>query len=291
FEYATFDEYVDYTSENKIQQRSNNGGTVLARVIEIGGGKAVLTFSREDYFYRENFLKKASNMGDILLMEPIKVGTTWTLKDGRVKTITGTNVKVETPSGTYMTVAVKTDYGVGNTSINYYAPGIGLVKVLTYGEDFEVSSSLSEIQRDIKLKHTIRFYYPSATDGVLLYKDSEVSFKTNDITRKVLETAYKQLPEGFSGKVFSENTRINSLYLNDDGMVYLDLSNDFVTEMNAGSDYEAMLLQCVANTFGSYYGAERVILTIDNGLYESGHIKLEKGQYLTVKTENSVEIT
>ena len=128
------------------------------------------------------------------------------------------------------------------------------------------------------------------TDGKLYYKDREISFKTNDITRKALEAAYKELPEGISGKVFSDNTKINSLYLNDDGKVYLDLNKEFITEMNADSGYEEMLLQCIANTFGSYYGVDKVILTIDNHLYESGHIKLEKGQYLSVKTEGSVEI-
>ena len=40
--------------------------------------------------------------------------------------------------------------------------------------------------------------------------------------------------------VFSENTRINSLYLNRDGMVYIDLNRAFVDDMNAGSGVEAL---------------------------------------------------
>lgn len=86
-------------------------------------------------------------------------------------------------------------------------------------------------------------------------------------------------------------TKINSLYLNEDGMVYIDLSREFLTEMNAGSGYEAQILQCVANTFGSYYGSDKVIVTIDNNLYESGHIKLAQGEYLTVDTKESTEIS
>ena len=108
----------------------------------------------------------------------------------------------------------------------------------------------------------------------------KIDFHTNDVTRKVLEAAYK---ENAPATVFSPNTRINSLYLNDDNMVYLDLSGDFITEMNAGAGYESMLLQCIANTFGNYYNVQKVILTIDNEPYSSGHIFLEKGEYLEVK--------
>jgi len=289
-EYASYDVYVDYTSETRVQQRLNNGGTVLARVVEIADGKVTCVYSREESYYRENSLLKSDGRQEVLLMDPIKTGTTWTLIDGSVCTITGTDVSVETPSGTYSTVAVETAYSSGGKSVEYYAKSIGLVKTVSSGEGYEVSSSLSEIQKDVPFTQTVRFYYPDGNDGNIYYKDLELSFKTNDVTRTTLENAYKQQFEGVPGTVLSENTKINSLYLNDDGMVYIDLSRDFVTEMNAGSGYEAQILQCVANTFGTYYGSDKVILTIDNDLYESGHIKLNQGEYLTVDTKESTAL-
>jgi hypothetical protein len=60
--------------------------------------------------------------------------------------------------------------------------------------------------------------------------------------------------------------------------------------MNAGSSYEAMILQCVADTFGGYYYADRVLLTIDNALYESGHIAFEQGEYLTADPEGALPL-
>ena len=289
-EYASYDVYIDYSAATKVQQRINNGGTETVRVIELANGKASRVFSREECYYRENFLDKTNKADEILLMEPIKTGTSWKLSDGSVRTITGTNVKIDTPLDAYTAISVETVHTDGGTTTDYYAKELGLVKTVSKGVGLEVSSSLSEIQENTVFKQTMRFYYPNINDIKLYHKDSEISFKTNDITRSVLEAAYKKQLEGQPGKVFSNNTKINSLYLNDDGMVYLDLNKAFVTEMNAGSGYEAMLLQCAANTFGSYYGADKVVLTIDNGLYESGHIKLEKGQYLTVKTDESVEI-
>ena len=289
-EYASYDVYIDYTSETRVQQRLNNGGTVLSRVVEIADGKISCVYSQEESYYRENSLLKSDGRQEVLLMDPVKTGTTWTLIDGSVCTITGTNVSIETPSGTYSAVAVETVYSSGGKTVEYYAKGVGLVKMVSTGEGYEVTSSLSEIQKDVPFTQTVRFYYPDGNDGKIYYKDLELSFKTNDVTRTALENAYKQQFEGRPGTVFSENTKINNLYLNDDGMVYIDLSREFLTEMNAGSGYETQILQCVANTFGSYYGAGKVILTIDSGLYESGHIKLNQGEYLTVDTDSSSSV-
>jgi len=60
----------------------------------------------------------------------------------------------------------------------------------------------------------------------------------------------------------------------DENIVCIDLNTAFLTEMNAGSEYESMILQSIANTFGQYYDSNKVILTIDNQLYSSGHILL-----------------
>lgn len=288
-EYASYDLYLDYTTDTKVQQRINNGGTELVQVIEVADGKVTRLFRQEEVYYRENFLNKTDGAQEVLLMEPIQAGTSWTLSDGSVRRITGVAVPVDTPSGSYSAVCVETA-GTNGTTTDYYAKDVGLVKTVTAGDGYEVSSSLSEIQENAPLTQSIRFYYPNINDDKLYFKDREISFSTNDITRKVLEAAYREQIPGQPGRVFSEHTRINSYYLNRDGMAYLDLSADFLTEMNAGAGYESMILQCIANTFGSYCGADKVILTIDNSLYASGHIALEKGEALHVQTDGCVPL-
>nr|WP_225877723.1 GerMN domain-containing protein [Alkalibacter mobilis] len=131
------------------------------------------------------------------------------------------------------------------------------------------------------------FFYPSLDDETYYYQTKPVEFETNDITRKVLEKEYKNESPS---TVLTENTEINWLYLNNDGMVYIDVSGDFVTEMNAGAAYESMILQALANTIGNYYGVERILLTLDGDLYESGHILLQQGEYLTVNMEDAEEL-
>ncbi|NLF28113.1 MAG: GerMN domain-containing protein [Clostridiales bacterium] len=283
-EYASYDVFVDYAQDTKMQQRVDNGGTVLARVVEVKEGAAKIVYTREEAYYRENFLNKEPNADEILLMEPLVEGTRWALADGRERRIASVSAPVSTPSGDYTAVEVVTASENGTTA-DYYAMGVGLVKsVFRYG-DFEVISALAAVEEDAELVRTIRFFYPDANGETVKSAEAPVRFRTNDITRTALERAYRAASPF---PVFSENTRINSLYLNRDGMAYIDLNRAFLDDMNAGSGIEALILQSVANTFGQYYGVERVLLTIDDELYESGHIALRKGEYLKVRPEGGL---
>ena len=279
-EYAFYDVVLDYFEGSKMQQRVDNGGTVMAKVIEVRDGVAKLVYTRPEVYYRENFLTQKKNTNEILLKEPLRAGTKWKLPDGRERRINSTSVSVSTPSGDYKALEVVTK-SKDSTTTDYYVKNVGLVKMVFKTGDTEVSSTLEKIEKDKPFVQTIRFYYPDADGNSGKSVEKQVSFRTNDITRIKLAQAYRDALAGKS-KVLSKNTKIASLYLNRDGMVYIDLNRAFVTEMNAGSGYESLILQSVANTFGIYYGVERVYLTIDNKLYESGHIALKKGQYLKV---------
>jgi len=284
-EYAFYDVVLDYWQGAKMQQRVDNGGTVTARVIELKNGAAKLVYTRSEVYYRENFLTQKSNSSEILLKEPLRAGTKWKLPDGRERRISSTSASVSTPSGDYKAIEVVTKSKYSTTT-DYYAKGVGLVKSVFKSGDTVVSSSLLKIEKDKPFVQTIRFFYPDVNADRIKSVEKQVSFRTNDITRFNLVQAYKDALVN-KATVFSKNTKINSLYLNRDGMVYIDLSRAFVTEMNAGSGVESMILQSVANTFGGYYGVQRVYLTIDNKLYQSGHIALKKGQYLKVRLDEA----
>jgi hypothetical protein len=288
-EFASSTVYTDYISGGKFQQRVDNGGTVMANVYELKDGKLTKVFSRGEAYYRENLLEKNNEDVEVLLMEPLQKGTTWTLVDSKVRTITNTDVNISTPAGEFQTIEVTTE-GTDEKIIDYYAKGVGLVKSVFIAGDQEVTSTLSKIEEKVALEQDIRFYYPNIDDGKLYYQNKKITFNTNDITKSMLESAYKEAVNETLGKVFSANTKINSLYLNNDNAVYIDLSADFVKEMNAGSGYEEMLLQSLANTFGDYYHTNKVYVTIDQNPYESGHFSMGKGDFLTVDTTNSVEV-
>ncbi|WP_284037630.1 GerMN domain-containing protein [Neobacillus sp. 114] len=288
-EFASYEVYNDYISEEKVQQRIDNGGTVMVNVLELKDGKLTKVFSKGETYYRENLLKANNDEKEVILMTPLAKGTTWTLKDGRVRTISNTEVDITTPTGKYKAIEVTTK-NTKDKTIDYYAKNVGLVKSIFVSGGTEISSTLTKMEENVPLVQIINFFYPNIDDGKLYIKSKQIKFYTNDITRKVLAEAYKEPINNQLGVVFSKNTEINSLYLNQDGIVYIDVNQAFRDEMSAGAAYEEMLLQSVVNTVGQYYQTAKVYLTIDNKPYESGHISMKKGEYFKVQTQNSIEM-
>lgn len=286
-EYASYDVYPDFTSENQVQQRIDNGGTVIAKVIALSDGKLVQTYSSGETYDRENGLNKTGEE-EVLLAEPIVKGTAWTLKDGSTRTITGTSASVSTPSGQYDALEVTTQ-GTNGTTIQYYAKDVGLIQTVYGSGESQISSTLGSIEKDVPLTQTVRFFYPDTDQDKIYYEEKKVDFYTNDLTKDVLAKAYREVPSG-AAKVFSENAGINRLFLNDDGSVSLDLNRAFLTEMNAGSGYESAILQCLANTFGDYYHTDKVVLTIEGSPYSSGHFKFQEGEFLQADLSNAIQL-
>jgi hypothetical protein len=287
-EYASYSVWVDYIKNNRIQLRKNNGGTEAAVVLENSNGELKIIFSKEECYYREDFTSKPSNKDEILLKEPLKKGTAWTLSDGRKRYISNIDVPVTTDAGSYKTIEVTTE-DKNTKTIDYYALNIGLVKTVNSSNGTEITSSLKKVEEDSSLIQNVKFYYPNVTDGKLYFITKKLTFKTNDITKMTLEKNYKEIPKKELGKVLSTNAKIKSLYLNDN-VVYVDFTKELVSEMNAGSGYESMILQSITNTLGNYYSVSKVYITVEDKPYSSGHIIMNKGQTFTVNTKGNVEI-
>lgn len=290
-EYASYDVFTDYEADDQKQTRTNNGGTEIVKVVALEEKQIVVRINEEETYTRENWLKRTANKNEeieTLLKAPIKVGTNWKAIGERTSSITAVNISVTTPVGTYETVEVTTE-GEEDKEVNYYAPDVGLVKSIFSSETYHVTSTLSEIN-ETPLTQTIRFYYPESDGKTMSFIDKEVTFKTNDATKKKIEDAYREVPNNTVGKVLSKNTKINSLYLNKDGHVYVDFSKELISEMNAGSAFEVLIIQSLVNTIGNYYYTNGVYLTVDGKPYSTGHIQMKKGEPFVVDTKNSHEL-
>jgi spore germination protein GerM/predicted small lipoprotein YifL len=286
-EYASFTVFMDYFDKdtNRYQTRTDNGGTVTAKVMEIKDGKLSVIKSVGEAYYRDNLLDtEAEKDVEVLLMEPLVRGTRWTLPDGSERYISNINVKVETDLGTYDAIEVKTE-GTDSTTKDYYSPGVGLIKSIFRSEEYEVSSTLSEIKTNTPYKLAVDFYYPEQDEKIHVVQ-KEITFHTNDVTRLVLEKAVKEkvLNNNYV-PLISTNTKINSMYLGKDHIVYVDFSKELIEEMEAGSGFEQLILQSITNTLGSYYGVKEVCITVDQKPYESGHILLKEGETLKVNMD------
>lgn len=281
-EFASYTMFFDYISDDRTQIRTNNGGTVTVTVLEIRDDQLTVLYSRGETYFRQNFLNDQYQGGNILLKAPLKEGNTWAYDENTKATITSLSREVVTGLGNYEALEVTLEGDKGKT-VNYYAKGIGLVKTISFGEGYEVSSTLSSIENNVALIQTITLFYPNG-EGSIDAVDVQIEFNTNDEPVDVIEKMVKDLT---LNEILSPGTKINELYFDEEeSSVHIDLSEDFIKEMNAGASFEALILQSLTNTLGSYYGVSKVYLTIDGGPYESGHTVIPEGESLTVNYDN-----
>ena len=282
-EFAYFTTYVDYVDNNRIQTRTNNGGTETVKVMEIKEGQLIQIFSRGETYFRENFSDNEYEAAKILLKEPLEEGKSWSSDENSTSTITSILKEVVTKIGNFNAIEVTTEGEQGKT-VDYYVKDIGLVKTVSSGEGYEVSSTISSIESNQPFIQPITLYYPNV-DGVTLNTiDVQISFNTNDEPKDIIEKNIKDLSVY---EIISADTKINALYFNEEeNSVHIDLSKEFIADMNAGAGFEAMILQSITNTLGTYYGVQNVYITIDGGPYESGHIIIEKGEPYKVDLKN-----
>ena len=287
-EYAAYTVYADYINGDRVQLRKNNGGTEVVSVIENKNGELKIIFSREETYFRENFTSKPSNKDEILLKEPLVKGTSWTLADGRKRYISNIDVNITTPVGDFKALEITTE-GSGFKILDYYGLNTGLIKSVYTADGMEVTSTLKELKGNTPLSQNVNFYYPNSNVDKLYYIQKKLSFKTNDLTKMAFEKLFKEAPSKSVAKLMGPNVKIKSLYLNGN-VVYVDFTKEFITEMNAGSSYESLILQGITNTLGGYYNVNKVYITVEDKPYESGHVIMKKGQTFTVNTKNIAEL-
>ena len=286
-EYAAYETFVDYIKDNKMQLRKNNGGTEAVTVYTVKDGALVSTYARGGVEYKFDYTSIPAKE-DILLKEPLEAGTSWTSADGATRSITAVGKQIATPAGTFDSIEVTTK-GENFSIKDYYAKGIGLIKTEYNSSDgtMTVVSELEKVEKDVPFKRVVRFYYPQFDKDRIVYVEREVEIRTNEDIRNIFRNELKTVPEsnGLS-KTLTENTEILGILLDDEkDTVTVDLSSDFVKEMNAGVAFEGMLLDSVVNTFGNYYMKSKVIITIDGKPYESGHVLMKPGEAFDVKTD------
>ena len=279
--------YVEFIGQDTIQIKYDNGTTVKHVLYAIRNGEVRIAGERSELYAREDLsLLPSEGDGEILLKEPLKVGTTWYVGGG-IRSITDLKAQVDTPTGMYSAIEVTT---IGNDTATrqYYAPGIGLVKTVRTGA-FEDTSVLGSRTTGQPETMDLTFYYPKMTDTDVVITSDEVSVKlySNDSLTDVLTDYFRHPPETDVLPIMSENAVVNSVMQEPvSGVVTIDFSKEFISGMNAGAAAEGAILQSIANTAGSLYGASQVIITIDNQLYESGHIAFKQGETISVDYYN-----
>lgn len=150
FENAGRVEVVDKVSGNKYQIKFVNTGTGGVGVYETKEDEIREVYSIVGIEeFEESYLNKESNSNDLILKGPIEKGTKWSNTKNELYEITGIDIKVKTPAGTYNTIEVTYKNG-DYESKHYYAKGLGIVKTATEiypSELIEVDYDMEQIKK------------------------------------------------------------------------------------------------------------------------------------------------
>ena len=288
-EYAEQKVYFEFIEKNRAQLKVINPGTNLIKILELKDGALTEIYLEGEFYHIENMLNVKSTEQNIILKEPLEVGNTWTTQEGYQKKITSIDSKINTPYGELDALEVTTIFEAGKLQKDYFAKGIGFVaRNYIYGE-MEVKTLLKEIKKT-PLAHEILVYYPMIDGSGVVYVNDNLSFTTNGSIEKILENKLKNPPSDKLTKDLPEMVSINKIYLDrSDWIVKIDLSDNFLTELNAGSTYEYEVIKSIVNTLGRFYDTEKVYISINGRPYESGHMQLTKEETFKINTEETEE--
>ena len=290
-EFAEKTSFVEFVKNNRMQMKIMNPGTTFVKVIEYKNGALIEVFSEGEFYHIENMLNSSSNSNNIILQEPLEVGTTWTTEEGFTNKITSIDKEIETPSGAYKALEVTTELEDGGVQKDYYAKGLGLVANIYVDGDFEVKTLLKETRND-KLDIDIVSYYPNSKDTEIVTESvkQNIKFGTNDIIEDILEKIMKEPPSDELIPLISEATKINNINLDrSTWTLEIDFSEELLTEMNAGSSFEMEILKSIVNTLGEFYDVDKVYITIEGEPYESGHFGISSEEFFKVDKDGVKE--
>lgn len=288
-EFASFTWNPQFNQEDYYQIAANNGGTVLVEIYEFTEDQVARIFRSPETYFRDNFSEIGTfpeNLDtEVVLKAPIEVGTTWS-NDTTEYEITAVNHEVEVPAGTYNTIEV-TMTTEDSTVKRYYAEDVGLVSEISESEDNHVvESHLETIETNAPEIIPFTVYVPDEQAMGMDTVQTELELFTNDPARIAInELLTGQVDEYKEIKLLPEGTEINYMFLNNDRIVEVDVSEEFQENMNAGSTGELFGLYTFVNTLANYYGTDEILLTVDGEPYEGGHIALKEGETLQFNHE------
>lgn len=283
-EFAEKKTFIEFVENNRMQMKITNPGTTFVKVIEYKNGALTEVFSEGEFYHVENMLNSSTNTNNIILQEPLQVGTSWTTEEGLTNEITSIDKDIETPSGAYKALEVTSQLEGGGTNKDYYAKGIGLVASIYVDGDFEVKTLLKETKDD-KIEMDIIAYYPNSKELEIVTESvkQNIKFATNDNIEDILEKIMKEPPSDKLLPVISEGSKINRINLDrNTWTLEVDFSKELLTEMNAGSSLEGEILKSLVNTLGEFYDVDKVYITVEGEPYQSGHFAISSQEFFKV---------
>lgn len=287
-EFAEYTKFPQFNQDAYYQTTSFNGGTALVEIYEYRDEEVVRVFEKGETYFRDNFADigtfKINQEEEILLKLPLEVGHSWESNDTTFE-ITSVDHEITVPAGTYKTIEVTATIEEDIVIKRYYADGVGLVSDHYQDGDVVVESNLREIEEDTVETINLQVYVADDQAMGMDIIDATLELETNAPARVALEELFTGQNENFPEiNILPDGTDIQYLFLNDDRIVEVDVSEEF-EQMNAGSTGELFYIFNLVNTLSTYYGTTEVLLTVNGEPYTGGHMALSEGETLQFNQE------
>ena len=279
-EFASQRTYIEFLSDDRAQMKISNTGMDIIKILEYKDGEICEVYTEGEFSYIENKLDIEEKETSVVLKEPLQVGTSWSISNGRKRSITATDVEIDLPYGKLSALEVTTELEDERKQLDYYSKNLGHVASIYKDGDFEVKTLLNKIHRG-PISYKSRFYYPLNDGRGMIYKDREIEFKTNGNIEKAIELAMKNPENETLIPLMSEDAKIKGIKMDrSNNILKVDFDKQFLKDnMQMGSFLEQEIVQSIVNTLGDLYETNKVFISVEGKPYESGHMLLKEGEY------------
>lgn len=328
------DEEMSYKSFNAYVRNNH-----LQRLIMLDDGSfivEVLRFSDEGRLASINTFSDTSQwvspFTDVIDMSPqmyvailpanIALGERWVADplnsnsaSQTVREITGIDVSVTTPAGTFNTIEVTTtspadeSFRIPPTVRTYFAPGIGVVMDITFGgistNMANWEERLANREETINTKRLVDIKYEGLTlDVPVFYLDEtdsfgggadgsifptvQVNFTTNNDLNKVYGEAMSRVAQTLFGRELGADV-LQGAFINPNSQnLILDFSSALLNLMQNVASHEAeeRIINAIVDTFGAIYNAQGVTITIDDVPYKGPFVAFRSMEFRPVTHHN-----
>ncbi len=286
-EAASYEAYYGYIEDNRAQRGLWTSTINATDIFEVSNGELRLAYGDPSNYFFDNVLSFGPNMQWVILKEPIEVGNKWALNDSAICEITDMNKTIQSDMGELSAMEVVTTYDNGMVEKNYYSKGIGLVQSVYNADIGEIVSTIKELKKDTGVQVPATFYCLDVTNNEVEKIEIPVTLKTNDDYLSFFENEMKEAQSEDIVPLLTKNTKIQSLTFDWDAQTAtIDLSKEYLEEVNVGDGIQSTILQCITNTIGNFYGVAKVKITVDSKPFKSGSISFAPDEFLTVEKES-----
>lgn len=277
--YASYQIYNTFISDNRLQRRLSTDVATYNKqteIFEVKDGQLRLINGDTYLYHYENQTANQPEKDMLLLQEPLELGAKWTISGTDTAEITGVDIDITTPVGSFKALEVTSVFTSGYMQKDYYVKNIGLVQT-TYStqSDTPITSTLAKLTEDTGVSCEYKAYYPIHGTDEISVQSNEIVLNTNyNLIDTVNTILYKGSQDGVYGALLSNGKLIDINFATNTSAILVNFDKEVYDQGYTSEDEESSNLYSIAITLGKLLGVEQVFVQVDGKPYSGIYVKL-----------------